>query len=72
MAAPEWLGPRHRLMLGLFALGLIGVGALAGLSLAALASGARGWAAVFGLGAVLCSPLLVVAPLQDRWRHRRR
>lgn len=69
---PEWLGPRHRLMLGLFALGLIFVGGLAGLSLAALAAGARGWAAVFALAALLASPMLLLGPVQDWWRHRRR
>ena len=67
---PEWLSPRHRLILGLFALGLLAVGGLAGLSVAALASGARGWAAMFALGALLASPLLLLGPAQDRWRHR--
>ena len=68
---PEWLGARHRLVLGLFALGLLFVGALAGLSIAAFASGARGLAAAFGLAAVLASPLTLLGPVQDWWRHRR-
>ena len=69
---PEWLGGRHRLIFGLFGLGLVCVGALAGLSVAALASGARSWAAGFALAALLASPLLLLGPAQDRWRHRRR
>ncbi len=69
---PEWLGRRHRLVVGLFALGLLCVGGLAGLSVAALASGARGVAAVFALAAMLASPLTLLGPLQDWWRHRRR
>ena len=70
--APEWLGVRHRLVLALFGLGLLLVGGLAGLSLAAFASGARGWAAAFALAAMLAAPLLVVGPVQDWWRFRRR
>ena len=69
---PEWLGTRHRLVLGLFGLGLLLVGALAGLSLAAFASGAPGWAALFALAAMLASPLLLLGPAQDWWRFRRR
>ncbi|MBC7431504.1 MAG: hypothetical protein H7345_05505 [Rubritepida sp.] len=68
---PEWLGARHRLVLGLFALGLLCVGGLAGLSIAAFASGARGLAAAFGLAAVLASPPTLLGPVQDWWRHRR-
>lgn len=62
---------RHRVTLLLFGLGLLLVGALAGLSLAALLSGARGWAAAFALGMVMASPLLLLGPVQDWWRHRR-
>lgn len=69
---PEWLSPRHRLVMGLFALGLLCVGGLGGLSVAALASGARGWAAVFAFAALVASPLLLLGPVQDWWRHRRR
>ena len=70
-AAPEWLGARHRLVLGLFGLGLLLVGGLAGLSVAAFASGARGWAAVFALATLLAAPLLLLGPVQDWWRFRR-
>ena len=70
-APPSWLGARHRLMLGLFGLGLVLVGGLAGASVAALLSGARGWAAAFALATLLASPLLVLGPVQDWWRHRR-
>ncbi len=70
-AAPEWLGSRHRLMLGLFGLGLLLVGALAGLTVAAFASGARTWSAVFALATLLASPLLLLGPVQDWWRFRR-
>ena len=69
---PEWLSGRHRLILGLFALGLVVVGTLAGVTVAAFASGARGAAAVFALLTMAASPLLVLGPLQDRWRHRSR
>lgn len=69
---PEWLGSRHRLILGLFAAGLLCVGALAGLSVAAFASGARGWAAAFALAALVTSPLLLLGSVQDWWRHRGR
>jgi hypothetical protein len=52
---------------------------MAALLLAALAAGsivslALGWrllAAGFGLLALLASPLLVLGPAQDWWRHRR-
>ena len=58
-------------MVGLFGLGLLLVGGLAGMSVAALLSGARAWAAVFGLATLLASPLLLLGPVQDWWRHRR-
>jgi MFS family permease len=70
-APAAWLSPRHRLMVGLFGLGLLLVGGLAGMSLAALLSGARGWAAIFALATLLASPLLLLGPVQDWWRHRR-
>lgn len=69
---PEWLSTRHRLILGLFALGAVVVGSLAGVTVAAYASGARGWAAVFALATLAASPLLALGPAQDWWRHRRR
>lgn len=69
---PEWLSARHRLILGLFALALVVVGTLAGVTVAAFASGARGAAAVFALLTLGASPLLLLGPLQDRWRHRAR
>ncbi|MFL1462367.1 hypothetical protein ACI6QG_09205 [Roseococcus sp. DSY-14] len=58
-------------MLGLFALSLLLVGALAGAAAAAFAAGARGAAAVLGLLTLLAAPTLLLGPLQDRWRHRR-
>lgn len=70
-APAAWLDARHRLMLGLFGLGLVLVGGLAGASVAALLSGARGWAAAFALATLLASPLLLLGPVQDWWRHRR-
>ncbi len=69
--APEWLSPRHRLVLGLFALGLVVVGALAGLTVAAFASGAREAAALFALATLAASPLVLLGPVQDWWRFRR-
>ncbi|WP_421993836.1 hypothetical protein [Roseococcus sp.] len=69
---PEWLSGRHRLILGLFALGAVVVGGLAGVTVAAFASGARSTAAIFALLTLAASPLLLVGPLQDRWRHRPR
>jgi hypothetical protein len=68
---PEWLSTRHRLILGLFAVGAVVVGALGGATVAAFASGARGWAAIFALLTLAASPLLALGPLQDWWRHRR-
>jgi hypothetical protein len=68
---PEWLSPRHRLVLALFALALVVIGALAGVTVAAFASGARGAAAVFALLTLASLPLLAVGPLQDWWRFRR-
>jgi hypothetical membrane protein len=58
-------------VLALFALALIVVGALAGLTVAAYASGAREAAAVFALLTLASLPLLAIGPLQDWWRHRR-
>ncbi|UPY35756.1 hypothetical protein [Sediminicoccus sp. KRV36] len=69
---PEWFSARHRLILGLFALGAIVVGGLAGATVAAFASGARGWAAILALLTLAASPSLALGPLQDWWRHRRR
>ncbi|MDB5414153.1 MAG: hypothetical protein JWR10_2488 [Rubritepida sp.] len=68
---PEWLSVRHRLILGLFALGAVVVGALAGLTVAAFASGAQGISAIFALLTLAASPLLLLGPIQDWWRHRR-
>lgn len=68
---PEWLSPRHRLVLGLFALGLVVVGVLAGLTVAAYASGAREVAALFALATLAASPLVALGPVQDWWRFRR-
>jgi len=68
---PEWLSTRHRLILGLFALAALVVGGLAGATVAAFASGARGWAAVLALLTLAASPLLLLGPAQDWWRHRR-
>jgi hypothetical protein len=69
---PEWLSNRHRLILGLFAFALMVIGALAGVTVAAFAAGAREAAAVFALLTLGALPLLLLGPLQDRWRHRAR
>jgi hypothetical protein len=69
---PVFLSPRHRLILGLYALVLLAIGGLAGLTVAAFASGARSAAAVFALLTLAAVPLLLIGPLQDRWRHRAR
>ncbi|GGC29651.1 hypothetical protein GCM10011504_04850 [Siccirubricoccus deserti] len=68
---PEWLGPRHLRLLGWAALGAGLTGGLAALSVACLALGARLWAAGFALAVVAASPLLVLGPVLDWWRHRR-
>ena len=68
---PDWLSYRHRLILGIFALGALVVGALAGATVAAFATGARGMAAIFALMTLVSAPLLALGPLQDWWRHRR-
>ena len=57
----------------------MGVSALSALLLLALVAGsvlslALGWrllAAAFGLLTLLASPLLLLGPVQDWWRHRR-
>ena len=58
-------------MIALFGLGCAVVGALAGLTVAAFASGAREAAAVFALLTLAASPLLLLGPAQDWWRFRR-
>lgn len=58
-------------MLALFACALVVIGALAGLTVAAYASGARAMAAVFALLTLAALPLLAIGPLQDWWRFRR-
>jgi len=59
-------------VLGLFFLALAVVGGLAGATVAAFVSGARGPAAVLALLTLLASPTLLLGPAQDWWRHRRR
>ncbi len=58
-------------MLGLGALAALLLGALAALSILALALGWRLLAAGFALALLLASPLLLLGPAQDWWRHRR-
>jgi hypothetical protein len=70
-STPEWLGPRHRRLLAWAALGAVVEGGLAGLTVLCLTLGARLWAALFALALVAASPLLLVGPVQDWWRHRR-
>ncbi|MBS7813034.1 hypothetical protein [Roseococcus pinisoli] len=60
------------MILGLFALALLVVGGLAGVTVAAFASGAREASAVFALLTLAASPLLLLGPAQDWWRFRRR
>ena len=69
---PLWLSVRHRVILGMFALGALLVGGLAGATVAAFASGARGMAAVLALLTVAASPVMALGALQDWWRFRRR
>lgn len=59
------------MVLALFALALVVVGALAGVTVAAYLSGAREAAAVFALLTLAALPLLALGPLQDWWRYRR-
>lgn len=68
----DWLGPRHRRLLAVVAATAGLVGMLAGLSAACLMLGARHWAAAFALAMLAASPLLLLGPGLDRWRHRRR
>jgi hypothetical protein len=68
---PEWLGPRHRRILAWMVLGVVTEGALAGLTVILFALGLRLWAACFALAMLAASPLLLVGPAQDWWRHRR-
>lgn len=62
---------RHALAVGLFAAGLVAVGALAGLTVAALVSGARGAAGVFALLTLAASPLLAAGWARGWWRFGR-
>lgn len=68
---PEWLSPRHRLLLGLVMFAVLVVGVLAGATVAAFAAGARGAASVLALLTLAALPLLAVGPVQDWWRFRR-
>lgn len=68
---PEWLSPRHRLVLGLVLFAVLVVGVLAGATVAAFAAGARGAASVLALLTLAALPLLAVGPVQDWWRFRR-
>lgn len=68
---PEWLGPRHRVLLAWAALGAGLTGGLAGLTVLCFILGARGWAAGFALATLAAAPLLIVGPTLDWWRHRR-
>ena len=67
----EWLGPRHRRMLVLVALAALLVGALAGLTVACFMLGAWLWAAELALATLAATPLLLVGPGLDWWRHAR-
>ncbi len=58
-------------MLAIFFASAALIGALAGATIAAFASGAEGAAAVLGLLTLLSAPLLLLGPAQDWWRHRR-
>jgi type IV secretory pathway TrbD component len=69
--APEWLGLRHRRLLGWVMLSGGVVGVLAGLSALCLLLGARLWAAGFALAMLAAAPLVAVGPGLDWWRHRR-
>lgn len=70
-ALPEWLGPRHRRILAWSAFGVAVEGGWAGLTVLCFLLGARPWAAGFALALLAASPLLLVGPVQDWWRHRR-
>ena len=67
----EWLGPRHRRLVLRVGLAAALVGALAGLTVASFALGARLWAAGFALATLTATPLLLVGPGLDWWRHGR-
>jgi hypothetical protein len=68
----EWLGPRHRRMLGWAATGMVLTGGLAGGTVLCFALGARLAAAGLALATVAVAPLLALGPVLDWWRHRRR
>ena len=68
---PPFLSIRHRRLLGLSALAALLLVALAGGAVVSLALGWRLLAAGFGLLTLLGSPLLLLGPVQDWWRHRR-
>ncbi|MDO9708527.1 hypothetical protein [Paracraurococcus lichenis] len=58
-------------MLGWVALGIGITGILAGLTVAALAMGARILAAGLALATLAAAPLVGIGPVLDWWRHRR-
>lgn len=58
-------------MFALFGLAALAVGALAGATVAAFVSGARGAAAVFALLTLVAAPLMILGPVLDWWRFRR-
>ncbi len=68
---PAFLSSRHRLLLGLSAIAALLLGVSATSSVICLALGWRVPAAGFGLLTLLASPLLLLGPVQDWWRHRR-
>ncbi len=70
-APPAFLSYRHRLLLGLSAMAALLLAGLAAASIISLALGWRLLAAGFGLLTLLASPLLLLGPAQDWWRHRR-
>jgi hypothetical protein len=70
-APPEWLGLRHRRIIGWVAFGGAVTGGLAGVTVTCFVLGARLWAAGFALATLAAAPLLAVGPVLDWWWHRR-
>jgi len=68
----EWLGPRHRRLLVAVGGAAVLVGGLAALTVACFLLGARLWSARLALATLAASPLLLLGPGLDWWRHRRR
>ncbi len=69
--AMEWLGPRHRRLILAVAGAAAIVAGLAGATALVFMAGGRVAAALLALATIAATPLLLLGPALDWWRHRR-